>query len=87
MKFIKAILLILGICAVLGVFYGLAMLGPGAKAPEDYVYVDPEADARSILLESEKLYSEFEKAAAVSTSVSKDNIEKLKRAIALQEIT
>ena len=86
MKFLKVIFIILGIVLILGAFYGVAMLGPGGKMEDDYVYVDPDADARAILMESESLEAEFEKAAAVSQNVPDEAIEKLKKAIALQEI-
>lgn len=86
MKVLKVFFIILGIALFLGLSYILALMGPGAKLEQDFTFVDPEADARSILLESETLEAEFEKAAAVSKTVTKENLEKLRRAIALQEI-
>ena len=51
----------------------------------DYVYIDPERESKDILKESETLEAEFEKA-SMSGKVSEADMEKLRRAIALQEV-
>ena len=85
MNFFKAILVIFAAALVLAFFYFLTLLGPGKKVEYDYVYIDPERESKDILKESEMLEDEFEKA-SLAAKVTEADIEKLRRAIALQEV-
>ncbi len=85
MNFFKTLLVILAAALVLAFFYFLTLLGPGEKVEYDYVYIDPERESKDILKESETLEAEFEKA-SMSGKVSEADMEKLRRAIALQEV-
>ena len=85
MNFFKAILVIFAAALVLAFFYFLTLLGPGEKVEYDYVYIDPERESKDILKESEMLEDEFEKA-SLAAKVTEADIEKLRRAIALQEV-
>lgn len=85
MNFFKAILVIFAAALVLAFFYFLTLLGPGKKVEYDYVYIDPERESKDILKESEMLEDEFEKA-SLAAKVTGADIEKLRRAIALQEV-
>ena len=85
MNFFKAILVIFAAALVLAFFYLLTLLGPGEKVEYDYVYIDPERESKDILKESEMLEDEFEKA-SLAAKVTEADIEKLRRAIALQEV-
>ena len=85
MNFFKAILVIFAAALVLAFFYFLTLLGPGEKVEYDYVYIDPERENKDILKESEMLEDEFEKA-SLAAKVTEADIEKLRRAIALQEV-
>ena len=85
MNFFKAILVIFAAALVLAFFYFLTLLGPGKKIEYDYVYIDPERESKDILKESEMLEDEFEKA-SLAAKVTEADIEKLRRAIALQEV-
>ena len=85
MNFFKAIFVIFAAALVLAFFYFLTLLGPGEKVEYDYVYIDPERESKDILKESEMLEDEFEKA-SLAAKVTEADIEKLRRAIALQEV-
>ena len=85
MNFFKAILVIFAAALVLAFFYFLTLLGPGKKVEYDYVYIDSERESKDILKESEMLEDEFEKA-SLAAKVTEADIEKLRRAIALQEV-
>ena len=85
MNFFKAILVIFAAALVFAFFYFLTLLGPGKKVEYDYVYIDPERESKDILKESEMLEDEFEKA-SLAAKVTEADIEKLRRAIALQEV-
>lgn len=85
MNFLKIFLTILGIALVLGFFYFLTLLGPGKPVPPDLAYIDYEEESVQILAESEKLEAEFEDEAA-SGIITEESLQKLRRAIRLQEI-
>ena len=85
MNFLKIFLTILGIVLVLGFFYFLTLLGPGKPVPPDLAYIDYEEESVQILAESEKLEAEFEDEAA-SGIITEESLQKLRRAIRLQEI-
>ncbi len=85
MTFGKILLTILSAAVVLGFFYVMTLFAPGKKAPDNYVFVDPEKEALELLQESEDLESQFEKEASVGEP-SQESVDKLRRAIRLQEI-
>lgn len=87
MQFIKIFLGIFAASAVLGVFYALTLLGPSAENPDDYAdLMESSLDSASMLKESEKLEREFESAATASAVPSKENLDKLRKAVHLQEL-
>ena len=85
MKLVKTLLVILAAAAVIGFFYFLTLMSPGksVKAPSEYI--DPSVESSQLLKESEELEAEFEKSASVGI-VSAAEVDKLRKAIRLQEI-
>lgn len=85
MKLVKTLLVTLAAAAVIGFFYFLTLMSPGKsiKAPSEYI--DPSVESSQLLKESEELESEFEKSASVGI-VSAAEVDKLRKAIRLQEI-
>lgn len=85
MKLVKTLLVILAAAAVIGFFYFLTLMSPGKsiKAPSEYI--DPSVESSQLLKESEELEAEFEKSASVGI-VSAAEVDKLRKAIRLQEI-
>ncbi len=82
LKFICTIVLAI---VVLVFFYILPYFSPGEKAEYDDSFVNPDKESSELLMESETLENEFEKEAMVG-GVTKETLEKLRKAIALQEI-
>ena len=78
-------LVILAAAAVIGFFYFLTLMSPGksVKAPSEYI--DPSVESSQLLKESEELEAEFEKSASAGI-VSAPEVDKLRKAIRLQEI-
>lgn len=85
MKLVKTLLVILAAAAVIGFFYFLTLMSPGksVKAPSEYI--DPSVESSQLLKESEELEAEFEKSASAGI-VSAPEVDKLRKAIRLQEI-
>lgn len=85
MKLVKTLLVILAAAAVIGFFYFLTLMSPGksVKAPSEYI--DPSVESSQLLKESEELEAEFEKSASAGI-VSAAEVDKLRKAIRLQEI-
>lgn len=85
MKLVKTLLVVLAAAAVIGFFYFLTLMSPGrsVKAPSEYI--DPSIESSQLLKESEELEAEFEKSASVGI-VSAAEVDKLRKAIRLQEI-
>jgi len=83
--FAKISLVSLGAVVVLGFFYFMTLLSPGHKVEYNYDFVDPEMEALQLLRESERLEIEFEKS-ATANAVGDDDLAKLRKAIALQEV-
>lgn len=85
MKLVKTLLVILAAAAVIGFFYFLTLMSPGksVKAPSEYI--DPSVENSQLLKESEELEAEFEKSASAGI-VSAAEVDKLRKAIRLQEI-
>ncbi len=85
MTVLKFIYTILAATVVLAFFYILPYFSPGQKAEYDYAFVDPDKESFELLKESETLEAEFEKEAALG-KVTEGALEKLRKAIAIQEI-
>lgn len=85
MKLVKTLLVILAAAAVIGFFYFLTLMSPGksVKAPSEYI--DPSVESSQLLKESEELEAEFEKSASAGI-ISAPEVDKLRKAIRLQEI-
>ena len=85
MKLVKTLLVILAAAAVIGFFYFLTLMSPGksVKAPSEYI--DPSVESSPLLKESEELEAEFEKSASAGI-ISAPEVDKLRKAIRLQEI-
>ncbi len=86
MQFLKIVIAILVSALVLGFFYVLTLFSPSAYEEEFETYLDPNADAAAILKESEQLEREFEASATASSTPSQADLDKLRRAVRLQEL-
>lgn len=85
MNFFKFILVLFLATLVVGGAYLMTMLSPGKVVDAPITYIDPTIESAEILKESELLESEFEKFAQIGTP-NTEMIEKLRRAIRLQEV-
>lgn len=82
---IKWLLVVFFAAVVIGFCYFLTLISPGKSVKAPTEYIDPSVESAQLLKESEELESEFEKAASVGM-LSAGDVDKLRKAIRLQEI-
>ena len=82
---LKWLLVVFFAAVVIGFCYFLTIISPGKSVKAPTEYIDPSVESAQLLKESEELESEFEKAASVGM-LSAGDVDKLRKAIRLQEI-